>query len=207
MSLTARNTVRPVNMLRVDFEYVSVSRPKEGAANAIAEPTYAAKPLHILEYDAETTAFTVGETVTGATSGATGVVVNDFPNPRVATRGWLTLRRDAATTAYQDNEVLNGSTGGNAMAVANGASFDEFKCRIYTTEMTAYMFQGNMRNILPQGEITTSTHVMYLNHGFDSDGSGIEPGDTITDVDGNVYFALNMLENYTHLSALLQKDA
>ena len=70
-----------------------------------------------LGFDAETTAFTVGATVTGGTSGATAVVQSITKTS--ATAG--TLRLGAITGGpYQDNEALTDGSGG--AATADGAS-------------------------------------------------------------------------------------
>ena len=67
-------------------------------------------------YDALTTAFAVGETVTGGTSGATAVIVSIVQTS--ATAG--VLRVGAITGGpFQDNETLTSATGA---ALANGAS-------------------------------------------------------------------------------------
>lgn len=65
-----------------------------------------------LPYDGQTANFVVGDTVTGATSGATGVVVEDADS---GTSG--TLRLSGATGTFQDNENLQ--VGGVTRALAN----------------------------------------------------------------------------------------
>lgn len=76
-----------------------------------------------LDYDAEATPFTAGSTVTGGTSGATGVIwkVDD-----AGTTGTLLLTD--ATGTFQDNEALTGGGGsatvdGVAEAVVPGPTF------------------------------------------------------------------------------------
>lgn len=69
-----------------------------------------------LPYDAQSVNFTVGETVTGGTSGATGVVTNDVD---AGGTGTLTLKTVVGT--FVDNEQLSGSTGGSNMALVNGS--------------------------------------------------------------------------------------
>lgn len=66
-----------------------------------------------LDYDGQTVNFTLGETVTGGTSGATGVV--EIDNDAGAT-GTLVL--SGATGIFQNDEVLTGSSTG--VAVVNG---------------------------------------------------------------------------------------
>lgn len=68
--------------------------------------------LYALNYDAETAPFTAGQTLTGGTSGHTGIIVKVIDN---GTTGTLWLR--ATTGTFQDNEIITGSTGS---ATANG---------------------------------------------------------------------------------------
>lgn len=67
-----------------------------------------------LNYDAETTGFTVGATLTGGTSGATAVI-DDLVD--AGTTGTLTLS-GIAGGPFEDNEAITDSAGG--AAVANG---------------------------------------------------------------------------------------
>lgn len=68
--------------------------------------------LYALNYDAETAPFTAGQTLTGGTSGHTGIIVKVIDN---GTTGTLWLR--ATTGTFQDNEIITGATGS---ATANG---------------------------------------------------------------------------------------
>lgn len=68
-----------------------------------------------LKYDSQDTNFTLGETVTGATSSATGIVLADRDD---GVAGVLTL--GSITGIFQDDEELNGSVGGASMAQADG---------------------------------------------------------------------------------------
>lgn len=73
--------------------------------------------INDLSFDAETTAFTVGDTVTGGTSGATAEILAITKTS--ATAG--TLKLGAITGGpYQDNEALTDGAGG--AATADGAS-------------------------------------------------------------------------------------
>lgn len=69
----------------------------------------AKRPGAKLNYDQQTANFTVGATITGATSGASGrlVAMND-----TGSAGTLTLRQIIGQ--FQDNETLTGSSGGAA---------------------------------------------------------------------------------------------
>lgn len=75
-----------------------------------------AAAVNQVAFDAQTTAFTVGATLTGGTSGATATILS--VQKLTATTGVLKL---GAITAgpYQDNETI---TGGGGSALANGAS-------------------------------------------------------------------------------------
>jgi hypothetical protein len=74
-------------------------------------------------YDAGATAFTVGETITGGTSGATAVVVT-VPAPTTGSwagddaAGYITVINQHYN--FKDDDVIAGSTGGAAMAVKAG---------------------------------------------------------------------------------------
>jgi hypothetical protein len=54
-----------------------------------------------LDYDAETSAFTAGATLTGGTSSATGIIVKVIDNGTTGTL-WL----DSVTGTFQDNETI-----------------------------------------------------------------------------------------------------
>jgi hypothetical protein len=69
-----------------------------------------------LAYDAQSGNFTVGLTVTGGTSGATGVIVNDAD---AGTTGALTLRDVSGD--FQNNETITDS--GSGSATVNGTDF------------------------------------------------------------------------------------
>lgn len=67
--------------------------------------------LEALDYDAESAAFTVGETLTGGTSGDTAVIVKVIDNGSTGTL-WL---RDA-TGPFQNDETITDGAGGSATA-------------------------------------------------------------------------------------------
>lgn len=69
-------------------------------------------PVYRLNYDGQTVNFVVGGTVTGGTSGATGVILRDSDS---GASGFLTLT--GVTGTFQDNEALTGTPGA---AVVNG---------------------------------------------------------------------------------------
>jgi len=64
-----------------------------------------------LAYDGQTANFTVGQTVTGGTSGATGVIVADTDAGATGTLGVI-----AVTGTFADNEVITDPLGGAATA-------------------------------------------------------------------------------------------
>lgn len=70
-----------------------------------------------LNFDGQTVAFTVGETVTGGTSGATGTIYKIVPS---VTPGEGTLWLTNVTGTFQNNEALTDGDGG--AAVANGTA-------------------------------------------------------------------------------------
>jgi hypothetical protein len=69
-----------------------------------------------LHFDAQTAAFTVGETVTGATSGATATILRVLSNGSAGTL-WLS---DVTGGPFADDETITDGAGGEA--TANGAS-------------------------------------------------------------------------------------
>lgn len=77
-------------------------------------------PVSALNYDAESSPFTVGETVTGGTSGATAVIIRVVDNGSTGT-----LFLGAITGGpFQNDEVITDSDGGSA--TADGASTTVF---------------------------------------------------------------------------------
>lgn len=72
--------------------------------------------LHTLPYDGLTADFTIGETVTGGTSGATATIRNIVAV--TATTGFLVID-DLASGPFQNNEAITDGAGGDADA--NGA--------------------------------------------------------------------------------------
>lgn len=75
--------------------------------------------IHDLAFDAETAAFTVGETVTGGTSGATATVQSITKTS--ATAG--TLKVSGITGTFQNNEALTDPEGGGATSdIPSGTS-------------------------------------------------------------------------------------
>ena len=71
--------------------------------------------LVALNYDAESAPFTQGETLTGGTSGATGIIVKVIDGGTTGTL-WL----DSVTGTFQDNEAI--TDGGTGSATADGVT-------------------------------------------------------------------------------------
>lgn len=89
------------------------------------------RPPSVLNYDTQTANFTVGATLTGATSGVTALI---HAQADAGTSGTLTLKQISDTSfginnvvGFVDNEVITDSSGGSALAngglVSSGYSF------------------------------------------------------------------------------------
>lgn len=72
----------------------------------------------LLNYDGMSSAFTVGETITGATSGATATVIADSNDGTSGLLTILPLNGSFTQGPFEDNETINGSLTG--IAVVNG---------------------------------------------------------------------------------------
>lgn len=68
-----------------------------------------------LSYDAESVAFTVGETLTGGTSGATATILDDIPG---TTPGEGALLLTDIVGDFEDNETITDGEGGEATAAS-----------------------------------------------------------------------------------------
>lgn len=79
----------------------------------------------LLRYDAETGTFTEGLTVTGGTSGATGVISQLQDN---GTTGYLVLK--TITGTFQDNETITDTSTGSATTNGTGTYFSKSETRI-----------------------------------------------------------------------------
>ncbi len=73
---------------------------------------------YFLHYDAETSDFTVGELVTGGTSGATGTILTIVTTDATSGKLELGIVTEGAGGAFQDNEALTGDNEG--VATVNG---------------------------------------------------------------------------------------
>jgi len=121
-------------------EDLNVSSVKKAVANGTEVGEFA---ITYLGYDGQTAAFALGDTVTGATTGHTGVIVSDSSNGTFGTLGLL-----GATGVFQDNEELQVSGATKAIAVATAQS-----CQAYIPEASAgagasYAITANTPNTL-----------------------------------------------------------
>ena len=77
-----------------------------------------------LDYDGQTTDFTIGATLTGGTSGATGTISADQDD---GASGTLIL--SSITGTFSDNETITGSSGGSA--TADGTQYEADPVDVY----------------------------------------------------------------------------
>lgn len=96
----------------VKLEAKVIGRQRNGTGLGFYHITIAAyRPGAALQYDTQTGNFTLGNVVTGATSGATGRIIADADG---GTAGTLTLQD--VTGTFVDNEALVDGAGGAALA-------------------------------------------------------------------------------------------
>lgn len=114
--------------------------------------------------------FVIGDTVTGATSGATGVVTGSSNQASDRQAGYITLK--TVTGTFQDNEELQ--VGGNARASVNGAQEDIALNAGGQYKATSYNFFG-----------FDSTNSIYFTNGtqtaFQFDGEALAPIESPTE--------------------------
>lgn len=87
-------------------------------------PRIATTQRYVLEFDAQTIAFAVGDVVTGATSSATGEVTGVMTDGYAANAGRLYLKE--VTGTFQDNENLQVSAVTRAVVDTSNESFAEW---------------------------------------------------------------------------------
>src|SRR5690606_20708374 len=110
----ARLSTGVITSIKTDFVRTGSSGEACGDYFLVASPGDKIGRISMtLAYDGQSASFTIGETITGGTSGATAVVLQDSDS---GTSGTLTLGSIDGT--FQDNESLTGSTSG--VAIANG---------------------------------------------------------------------------------------
>lgn len=144
--------------------------------------------IFTLDFDAEVSAFEVGETVTGGTSGATGIIAHVDSN---GTIGRLYLS-DAVGT-FQDNETLTSTSGeatANGVAIAYYTGFDGvetddldyvwvYKNRLFYVEkdsMNAWYLPvdqiGGTAEVFPLGGVFTLGGKLLFGASWSLDSSG-----------------------------------
>ncbi len=97
---------------RCFLEAKVIGNQKEAAAGGEYHFSVSAhRPGSALAYDGQTANFTAGETLTGATSGATALIQADSDS---GTTGTLTLRDIVGV--FENNEVITDGAGGDALA-------------------------------------------------------------------------------------------
>ena len=67
------------------------------------------------------------------------------------------------------------------------------------TRVPAYIRRSGLREVLQQGIIEATVHLMIL-----SADQNIEPGDVVTDYDGTTYDVLHVIDWYTHKEGFLR---
>lgn len=107
---TLIENVDPYNFLVLLVDFV-----KGSLTTAEIKIETASKLYYDLAYDGQSANFTVGKTVTGALSGATGVIVSDTDG---GTTGTLVLKNIEGT--FLDNEAISDDNSTPGAAVANG---------------------------------------------------------------------------------------
>ena len=134
----------------VDRHNVYVALARQINANPVVSAT--AYPVITLAYDGQTANFTVGETVTGGTSGASGIVIADSDS---GATGTLTIGLTTFGVDFQDNELITGSSTGSADV--NGTA--TFGVYFYVIDDAGY-YQPNTFRVGP--------NEMVANEGFAS---------------------------------------
>lgn len=111
-----------------------------------------AYPVITLDYDGQTVNYTVGATVTGGTSGASGIILADTD---AGATGTLTIGLTTFDTAFQNNELLTDSSGGSADV--NGTA--TYGVYLYVRDDAGYYEPGTGR---------VGPNAMYATLGFSS---------------------------------------
>jgi hypothetical protein len=109
-------------------------------------------PLNTLPYDNQSANFTVGLVVTGATSGATGMIVSQVD---AGTTGTLTLQQISGI--FVDNETITDTSTGSATVNRTFAS-------LITNTVWTGATLGSQTALADTGYPTTLFSIGYLNH-------------------------------------------
>jgi hypothetical protein len=114
-----------------------------------------------INFDTETVPFsTIPQTITGGTSGATGILayITDYAG------GTGTLVMTNVSGTFQDNETLTGSSEGSATSNGTLYSFDFTDNRLSETGFgssdTGYWIDGTNINITPTPDATANVYVL-----------------------------------------------
>ena len=105
------------NVEKYNFLVLLVDFVKGSLTTAEVKIETASKLYYDLAYDGQSANFTVGKTLTGASSGATGVIVADTDG---GATGTLVLKNVEGT--FLDNEAITDNNTTPGVAVANGAA-------------------------------------------------------------------------------------
>lgn len=108
-----------------------------------------------LGFDAETSAFTVGDTLTGGTSGATATILSITKTSTTAG----TLRLGTVTGTFQDNETITDGSGGSATADGADAAGSAITISGVTTSALSQVWLFKERLFFVEGNTSS---VWYL---------------------------------------------
>jgi hypothetical protein len=149
----------------VILEASVVARQRNGTGRAAYVYRVGAyRPGSALAYDTQTANFTLGDVLTGATSGATGRIIADADG---GATGTLTLSEISG--AFIDNEIITGSTTGSATVngtlTSANASLDTVgltaaRTAYETNANTAFAFVANGTEI--EGQVTGDTSQTWV---------------------------------------------
>lgn len=108
----------PANSFQHVLQSYNAARGSDATSNDVSDSLNASGDIDEIEYVSGSTEFTVGETITGATSGATGVVTHytlDSGSWAGGDAAGTLYMKDTSGT-FQNPEDLDGSSGGANMA-------------------------------------------------------------------------------------------
>ena len=110
-------TVRTIKTISDIFEYALPSDYQDHQAGGLFQSNQGDDVYGAINYDAEVAPFTVGETLTGGTSGATGTIVEVVDYGSTGT-----IRMTSVSGTFQDDEQITDSSTGDA--TANGTAIE-----------------------------------------------------------------------------------
>jgi hypothetical protein len=116
----------------VNIKAAVIGKQRNGTGRAVYHVMgYAYREGDRLDYDSQTANFTLGDILTGGSSGATARIVADSDS---GTTGYLTLTDIVGT--FQDNETITGSSTGSA--TSNGSTTVGTVSQGYSQQGTGY---------------------------------------------------------------------